>query len=263
MVLDNRSSKSRHSSVDTDSELHESIGTLIIDEEGATKSDPLEPTSSSSSDTTQQRLLENAVVGGGGRLARIRSASLLLGNSQRRLQPEEEEIVQQDKKPKPWMMRFNMFRLACGNIVNSTPVQIVMSFFILANAIILGALTYDTVRFNAHTTAVLEGIDLGILVAFTIEIAMHFLYLSYRLFSDSWLTFDFVVVVLSWIFLDSPMSVLRSFRIFRVFSLVSRWENLRLLFEAIGQTIPKVSSRCTWYAVVRSELYPSRADTHH
>jgi hypothetical protein len=140
-----------------------------------------------------------------------------------------------------WRSKLAVVRITSGNFVNSLAVQIVMSIFIVANAVILGALTYDSI--DEATQHILETIDLFILVAFTIEIVLHCIYLGLRLFSDSWLTFDFVVILLSWCFLGSSLAVLRSFRIFRVFSLVSRWESLRTLFEAIGSTIPKVRLR--------------------
>lgn len=49
-----------------------------------------------------------------------------------------------------------------------------------------------------------------------------------------------VVVVFSWIFLGTG-SVLRAFRIFRVFSLASKWTAMQQLFAGIGRTLPKLS----------------------
>jgi hypothetical protein len=155
-----------------------------------------------------------------------------------------------------WRSKLAVVRITSGHFVNSLAVQIIMSIFIVANAVILGALTYDSI--DDETRHILETIDLVILVAFTIEIILHCIYLGLRLFSDSWLTFDFVVILLSWCFLGSSLAVLRSFRIFRIFSLVSRWESLRTLFEAIGSTIPRVClrfckivlSRCAFVKIV-------------
>lgn len=164
-----------------------------------------------------------------------------------------------------WKLRLAVVRVACGTFVNSLPVQIFMSILIVANAVILGALTFDSI--DRNVLDILEDVDLAILCAFTVEITLHGLYLGPRqLFKDSWLSFDFVVILLSWCFLGSSLAILRSFRIFRIFSLVSRWESLRTLFEAIGSTIPKMASIwasllivfyvfCVLFTTVWSDLY--------
>jgi voltage-gated sodium channel len=56
----------------------------------------------------------------------------------------------------------------------------------------------------------------------------------------TWLVFDLFVVVFSWIFMGTSASVLRAFRIFRVFSLASKWSSMQQLFSAVGKTMPKM-----------------------
>ena len=159
--------------------------------------------------------------------------------------PDRNDSVAVVEEPKDWkikwLLRLAIVRASCGNFVNSLPVQVFMSIVIVANAILLGALTYESLP--ALTLRILEGTDLGMLCIFTSEIALHGVYLGPRqLIKDSWLAFDFIVVLLSWAFMGSSLTVLRSFRIFRIFSLFSRWESLRTLFEAIGSTLPKMAS---------------------
>jgi hypothetical protein len=140
-----------------------------------------------------------------------------------------------------WQKRIAIFRVSCGNFVNSIPIQILMSFLLVSNGIVLGALTFDTIP--SDTRKILEYTDLVTLIAFTSEIALHGIYLGLRrIFKDGWLTFDLFVILFSWCFEGTSFSVLRSFRIFRVFSVISRFENLRTLFEAIGSTIPRMAS---------------------
>lgn len=140
-----------------------------------------------------------------------------------------------------WLLRFAILRASCGNFVNSMPVQVFMSIIIVGNAILLGALTYESLP--ARTLRIMELADLAMLGIFTFEIILHAVYLGVRqLIKDSWLVFDSIVILMSWVFLGSSLAVLRSFRIFRVFSLFSRWESLRTLFEAIGSTLPKMAS---------------------
>lgn len=160
-----------------------------------------------------------------------------------------------------WLLRVAIFRASCGNFVNSLPVQVFMSIVIVGNAILLGALTYESLP--AYTLRIMEVADLGMLCIFTMEITLHTVYLGVReLIKDSWLVFDFIVILTSWVFLGSSLAILRSFRIFRVFSLFSRWESLRTLFEAIGSTLPKMAS--IWLSLLICTYTPNtHTHTHN
>jgi Ion transport protein len=154
---------------------------------------------------------------------------------------DDENAVSDLDRHSSWQRRIAVFRVSCGNFVNSTPIQIFMSFLLVSNGIVLGALTFDTLP--PDTRRILEYTDIITLIAFTIEITLHGIYLGLRqLFKDGWLTFDLFVILFSWCFEGSSISVLRGFRIFRVFSVISRFENLKTLFEAIGSTIPRMAS---------------------
>ena len=54
---------------------------------------------------------------------------------------------------------------------------------------------------------------------------MQLFYLGFALFLDGWLVFDLAIVILSWSF--ESMQIVRAFRIFRAFRLVTRVKPLR------------------------------------
>ena len=113
----------------------------------------------------------------------------------------------------------------------------------------MGAMTFEV---PPSVAIALDITDTTMLGLFTFEIGLHAIYLGLRnFFKDSWLTFDAIVITLSWSFLGSNVAILRSFRVFRVFSIVSRWESLRTLFEAIGATIPRMAS--IWFSLLLCE----------
>lgn len=143
---------------------------------------------------------------------------------------------------------FGKIRDWCGWFVNCNAIQTIMTILILSNALLLGILTFENVLENEPLTQGLEALDLAILSAFTAEFLCQLIYLGFSLVQNNWLIFDCIVVSFSWIFLDSSVAVLRSFRIFRIFSLVSKWESLRVLFAAVGKTMPKMAS--IWLALM-------------
>jgi hypothetical protein len=172
-------------------------------------------------------------------------SSLNEGDEEKRNVEEEQPISAQVDSPPVEQTKLLRFRRACGDFVNSSPVQVVMSILIVTNAVQLGAVTFNL---DKSVSEMLEKIDLAILSAFTLEVTLHFIYLGLRLLKDGWLMFDTIVVAVSWAFMGSSLAILRSFRIFRIFSLVSRFESLRSLFEAVGSTIPKMAS--IWLALM-------------
>eukprot|EP00545_Synedropsis_sp_CCMP1620_P009781 CAMPEP_0119007252 /NCGR_PEP_ID=MMETSP1176-20130426/2889_1 /TAXON_ID=265551 /ORGANISM="Synedropsis recta cf, Strain CCMP1620" /LENGTH=376 /DNA_ID=CAMNT_0006959367 /DNA_START=82 /DNA_END=1209 /DNA_ORIENTATION=- len=135
---------------------------------------------------------------------------------------------------------FGRLRNMSGKFVNSFVVQAIMTCIIIGNAILLGVLTLDVVRSNPGLMNALEWLDIAILISFTVEFGFQFFYLGPVFIRQTWLVFDFVVIVFSWIFVGSSASVLRAFRIFRVFSLASKWTSMQKLFTAVGSSLPKM-----------------------
>lgn len=103
-------------------------------------------------------------------------------------------------------------------------------------------MTLDSIRLNPTVFNALEWLDLSILIAFTIEFVMQLVYLGPVFISRTWLIFDMVVVIFSWIFMGTSIKVLRAFRIFRVFSLASKWSSMQQLFVAVGSVLPRMGT---------------------
>ena len=140
------------------------------------------------------------------------------------------------------------WRNQVGRFINSVPIQVILSIFNIANALILGALTYPCDS-NPTRCDVLNRFDISILALFTVELSTQALYLGpVKFFKHGWMLFDLVIILFSWIFIDSSVSVFRSLRIFRLFSLFSRYESLRNLVQAVGRTLPKMAT--IWFSLM-------------
>jgi hypothetical protein len=129
-------------------------------------------------------------------------------------------------------------RMKCGKIVNNEYVQISIITLILANALMMGIATLDWVTENPDVDHVFDQIDKGFLVVFTIEVVMQLFYLGLALFVDGWLVFDLLIVIFSWSF--EGLQIVRAFRIFRAFRLITRVKPLRDLVLAIGAVLPRM-----------------------
>jgi Ion transport protein len=129
-------------------------------------------------------------------------------------------------------------RLFIGRLVNHEYVQITIILLIVLNAIMMGLSTMDWVTDNQTVEDVFNKIDRGFLVIFTLEVSMQLFYLGTALFQDAWLIFDLCIVVLSWSF--ESLQIVRAFRIFRAFRLVTRVKPLRDLVLAVGAVLPRM-----------------------
>ncbi|KAL3908179.1 MAG: hypothetical protein SGARI_003184 [Bacillariaceae sp.] len=134
-----------------------------------------------------------------------------------------------------WLWRSRLF---VGRIVNHEYVQITIIVLILINAVMMGLGTMDWVTENPKIENVFTQIDRGFLYIFTVEVAMQLYYLGIALFQDGWLIFDLAIVVFSWSF--ESLQIVRAFRIFRAFRLITRVKPLRDLVLAIGAVLPRM-----------------------
>jgi len=94
----------------------------------------------------------------------------------------------------------------------------------------MGIATFDFVHDNSEVHGIFEGIDLTFLIIFTFELIIQLIVNGMKWHTDSWLVFDFIIVVSSWAF--SGVKVIRSFRIFRAFRLFGRVGSLKRIVEA-------------------------------
>lgn len=165
--------------------------------------------------------------------------------------------------PNSFYGKFQQSRRIVGRLVNNEYVQLAIIFLIVLNGILLGFDTTDMVQNDKNAQYIVDTIDLVFLSIFTLEIAMQIYYYAFSLFRDAWLVFDLVVVVISWaglfqelVLCDgiddgvanaacdslSNFQVLRAFRIFRTFRLVTRVRPLRDLVLALGEVLPRMSA---------------------
>uniref|UniRef100_A0A7S2EFF3 Ion transport domain-containing protein n=1 Tax=Ditylum brightwellii TaxID=49249 RepID=A0A7S2EFF3_9STRA len=141
-----------------------------------------------------------------------------------------------DRQPK----EIKKFRNICGRLVNDERVQAFIVFLIVANAIMMGVATFDFVTEDPEVLEIFEKIDMAFLYIFTIELALQFIYHLWHLFTNGWLLFDFIIIMMSWIFSD--VQIIRAFRIFRALRLITRIEVMKNLVSALLSVVPKMLS---------------------
>ena len=147
---------------------------------------------------------------------------------------------EEPQKPNSILVFINGIRKICGLIVNFFLVQNLILLMIVVNSIMMGIATYDFVDNNPKIDDAFAQVDYVFLIIFTVELCLNFVHLTYKLFLDGWLLFDFITIVLSWSF--SNFQVIRSFRVFRAFRLVNKIKVLRTLVNALLTTLPKMGA---------------------
>ncbi len=121
--------------------------------------------------------------------------------------------------------------------------------FILAvivyNAIALGLLTYPSIC-NYIGTFLLHSCFACVII-FTIEMIIKLYVYGGKFFKDGWNNFDFILVAMSWVPTGGVFSSFRAFRVLRALRalrLVTRMQKLRLIVQAIIDSIPNVFWAC-------------------
>jgi hypothetical protein len=136
--------------------------------------------------------------------------------------------------------RIDKFRDWCGLVVNNERFQLLIIFLIVVNALMMGIGTFDFVTENSGLDQAWERTDRAFLIIFTLELAMQFVYHGLHLFADSWLLFDFIIVVGSWSL--QSLQVIRAFRVFRAFRLITRFSLLKNLVVALVAVAPSMGA---------------------
>ena len=109
---------------------------------------------------------------------------------------------------------------------------------IIVNAISLGMETSQ--YFNAEYGTLLKIIGNLALGIFTFEIGTKMLIMRSRFFRAPWNVFDFLIVGVSLLTLIPQFSVLRSFRILRIFLLISFTPKLRFIVQSLLLSLPGI-----------------------
>jgi len=131
----------------------------------------------------------------------------------------------------------SIFRNKIGEFVNHPYVQKTIIFLIVINGLMMGIQTFSFVEEDRHISSLFDDIDKALLIIFTVESTMQLYYHRIALFLDGWLTFDLIIVIISWSL--SPLKIVRAFRIFRSLRLITRVKVMRDLVEAIFGVLPK------------------------
>jgi len=131
------------------------------------------------------------------------------------------------------------FRTLCGTLVNHAQVQNCVVCLILLNAIIMGVATFSFVTDSANIASAFDTTDLVFLIIFSVELSFQLVYHGFRLLSDGWLVFDFIIIVLSWSL--SSLQVVRTFRVFRALRLITRVQVLKNLIAALFSVGPRMA----------------------
>lgn len=155
------------------------------------------------------------------------------GRDEREIDLETDSVAEQR-----WNLK--LIRAFCGKIVSDARFQLLVVILILINGAMMGIATFDFVEKNPSIASVFATIDLAFLVIFTAELALQFIYHGLHLFTDGWLVFDFVIILMSWSL--SSMQIVRTFRVFRALRLVTRIKVLKNLVSALFSVGPRMSA---------------------
>ena len=132
----------------------------------------------------------------------------------------------------------NRIRKLCGTFVNDEHVRIFITVLIIVNSATMGIETYKVVSENEQLYQAFQTADLCMLVLFTIEVVLQFIYHGIYMFRDPWLSFDFIIIAISWA--NSYVIILRSFRIFRALRLANRFKHIRRTVEIVSEAFQTI-----------------------
>ncbi len=139
-----------------------------------------------------------------------------------------------------WLQTINNGRKYIGEKVNDYRVQNFILLLITINSIMMGIATFPFVKENPDMSYKFDLADQIFLVIFTVESGLQLLYYGWFLFTDSFLVFDLLIVIMSWAL--EGTQVIRAFRIFRALRLITRIEVMRNLVLALFSVIPKMTA---------------------
>lgn len=131
-------------------------------------------------------------------------------------------------------------RYTIGKFVNSNIIEAIIIGMILINGIMIGLSTFDFVSLNPQLHHSFDIADMAFLIIFTVELLLHFYHLGpVKIFQNGWITFDLILVVVSWIFNTGTFKALRALRILRV---LPRVEALKHVITSVVTVLPKMGT---------------------
>jgi voltage-dependent calcium channel L type alpha-1D len=133
-----------------------------------------------------------------------------------------------------------------NKIATSQTFEIIIMIVILVNSVILGTEHYDQPQWLTDVHNISNIIFTGV---FTLEMGINIIGLGCKkYFGDAMFLFDGIIVIISWVELlllngaSSGISVLRCFRIVRIFKLLRSWDDLRLIMKTISKAAPEAAN---------------------
>lgn len=150
---------------------------------------------------------------------------------------ESSDSVREDstEEERSWLQQ------KCGEIVDDEWTQLFILILIAANSIMYGAATFPAIKDNPNIIGKFETVDLIVLIIFTIESILQFVFNGARRFvKDGWLVFDVIIVVISWVSVE--IDELRAFRVFRALRFVTRVSILRNVIVALFSIVPAITA---------------------
>jgi voltage-gated sodium channel len=132
----------------------------------------------------------------------------------------------------------------CARVADSNAFNFAIFGVIVANAIVLGMQTYDSIaREFGSTLDTLNGVFLGV---FVVELLIRLTAFAGRpqdFFKSGWNVFDFIVVTASFApGVRENVTLLRLLRLARIVRIVRVMPDLRLLVTAMGRSLPGIAS---------------------
>lgn len=134
-----------------------------------------------------------------------------------------------------------MKALKLHQIIESKAWSMAIIFVILFNAVLLGLGTSNYIK--STYGAYLNALDMLCLVIFSIELILRLICYKLKFFTNNekwWNIFDFIIVALS--LFAMQYSVLRTLRVLRILRLISSVPSMRLVTNAVLNTIPAMLS---------------------
>ena len=143
-------------------------------------------------------------------------------------------------------------RRLCKGLVESAAFEIGIVICIMANTVILALHWFYQ---SEEQIKILDAINIGFNVVFTIEAAIKIYALRRQYFTDPWNVYDFLIVAVTYIVLaltfakvfegaGALTTVLRVFRVGRVIRLVRKAKRIQLVMYTIVESWPTLSALC-------------------
>lgn len=137
----------------------------------------------------------------------------------------------------------------CYNIATSVILDNFIFFCIMVNTICLSLTWYNEPE---ALKSWLENINLVFNIIYTIEAMIKLIAFGGDFFKDGWNTFDFVIVIAAWVGfiaknidgldLGQSTTIIKSFRICRIFKIIKKYKSLRILFYTFIGAIQQLTN---------------------